>query len=225
MSDDIKRSMNVYYDRRAPEYDDWYERRGNYHNRESDDQWFRELAELDEKAQSWGLGRVLEIACGTGRWTSHLAANLRVTSVVAVDGSPSMLKQAKHKVTDGANKVEWMQADAYSLPFAEGEFDALFAGFFLSHVPADQALALLRSYTKLLRPGGVARIYDSLLPVGSEAVQIQRRVLNDGSAHDVLKVYYTPDTLRDLLAPIDPEVSTWCTGRFFVAADWTRQSE
>lgn len=223
MAEDLKRSMHTYYDQRAPEYDDWYERKAGYDNPETNHQWARELAVLDREADSWGQGRVLEIACGTGRWTAHLAARPEVSEVVAVDASPSMLRQAQAKVKVGADKVRWVQADVYSLPFSPGEFDALFAGFFLSHVPVERARETLASFTALLRPGGVARVYDSLLPEGAERVQVQRRRLKDGSEHDVLKVYYTPDTLREMLAPLDPEASAWSTGTFFVAGEWKRK--
>ncbi len=222
MSPELKRTMETYYDQRAPEYDDWYERRGRYRDPRTDALWAEELAKLDEWADEWGSGRVLEIACGTGRWTAHLAARPEVTEVVAVDASEAMLEECRRKVRAGAEKVRWVLADAYDLPFGPGEFDALFTGFFLSHVPPERAGRLLESYTSLLRPGGEAGLYDSLLPDGAEPVQVQRRALRDGSEYDVLKVYYTADTLRELLSRLDPGARTWDTGRFFVAGRWRR---
>lgn len=246
MGDDFKAGMVEYYDRRAPEYDDWYERRGRYYDAGTNELWAAELALLDLEAAGWGYGRVLEIACGTGRWTAHLAANPRVTEIVAVDSSARMLEAARSRLQDvsekisaGAGdvagsplyrdeatsltgKVRWVQADVYDLSFEPSSFDTLFAGFFWSHVPPGEAPGLLYRLNALLKPGGEGGLYDSLLPEGALPVQVQKRPLKDGSAHDVLKVYYTTETLRELLASVDPQARTWDTGVFFVAGRWTR---
>lgn len=45
------------------------------------------------------VGTVLDAACGTGRWSAHLAA--RGYRVLGVDSSPEMLDRARARVPDG----------------------------------------------------------------------------------------------------------------------------
>src|SRR5436190_12076222 len=66
--------------------------------------------------------RVLEIAAGTGVVTRALAVRLpESTAIVATDLNPGMLETAAQVGT--ARPVQWRQADAMQLPFADAEFD------------------------------------------------------------------------------------------------------
>jgi SAM-dependent methyltransferase len=57
-----------------------------------------------------------------------------------------------------ADRVEFRVGDVASLPFADASFDAVVSTFSLHHWP-DPAKGLEEIY-RVLRPGGVARIYD-----------------------------------------------------------------
>jgi len=101
-------------------------------------------------------GRVLEIACGTGRVTRHLLA--RGLEVVATDLHEPMLEVAKQR----APGATFQQADAQALPFPDASFDAVVCQFGLMFVP-DKPLAI-REMRRVLRPGGVAiaAVWDQL---------------------------------------------------------------
>jgi len=95
--------------------------------------------------------RVLEVAAGTGVVTRELRALLPPSvEIVATDLNQAMLDVAA-KVTSGA--VEWRQADAMALPFADASFDAVVCQFGVMFLP-DRAngFAELR---RVLRPHGV----------------------------------------------------------------------
>ncbi|HBD99832.1 MAG TPA: class I SAM-dependent methyltransferase, partial [Gemmatimonadetes bacterium] len=82
--DELISEQVAYYRARAPEYDDWFLRRGGYdQGPDHSKRWVAEidmlLAELDRV--EWGES-VLEFAPGTGWWTAELAK--RVESVMAV---------------------------------------------------------------------------------------------------------------------------------------------
>ncbi len=211
--------MRTYYDQRAPEYDDWYDRVGRYDDPTTNALWHVEVRRLEVFADAFGDGRLLDIACGTGRWTARFATNPRVTSIVGLDQSDEMLGETRARLAKAGQSADLIRGDAYALPFPDASFDCCFTGFFLSHVPLDTVPTFLAEVRRILRPVGQLLIFDSLLPGGKDApVEVQVRSLNDGSHHRVLKVYYTSETLAEALASIatPDHMATERTGRFFV---------
>ena len=98
------------------------------------------------------VSRVLEIAAGTGVVTRALAATLgEEVSIVATDLNQGMLDQAA--LTGTKRGVEWRQADAMALPFADGAFDAVVCQFGVMFFP-DKAKAFAE-VRRVLGPGGV----------------------------------------------------------------------
>jgi SAM-dependent methyltransferase len=89
-------------------------------------------------------GDVVEIACGTGLVTRRLRERLDPSvRIVATDLSKAMVDYARAKAA--LANVEWRDADALSLPFADGEFAAAVCGFGLMFVPdKPAALAQMR---------------------------------------------------------------------------------
>ena len=96
--------------------------------------------------------RVLEIAAGTGVVTRRMA-NILPTNVaiVATDLNQAMLDQAAAVGT--ARPVEWRQADAKALPFADGSFDAVVCQFGAMFFPGKSA-AFAETH-RVLTPGGI----------------------------------------------------------------------
>lgn len=95
--------------------------------------------------------RVLEIAAGTGVVTRRLAEILPSTSsVVATDLNRPMLDRAAAVGT--TRPVEWREADAMQLPFADESFDAVVCQFGVMFFP-DKAKAFAEA-RRVLRPGG-----------------------------------------------------------------------
>jgi len=98
------------------------------------------------------LGRVLEIAAGTGVVTRALAYALPANvSIVATDLNQAMLDQAAAIGTKRA--VEWRQADAMQLPFEDNAYDAIVCQFGVMFFP-DKAKAFAEA-RRVLKPGGV----------------------------------------------------------------------
>lgn len=96
-------------------------------------------------------GAVLELAAGTGVVTRELARNLAPhVSIVATDLNQAMLDQAAKVGT--ARPVEWRQADAMQLPFADQTFDVVACQFGVMFFPDKvQAFAEAR---RVLKQGG-----------------------------------------------------------------------
>ena len=103
--------------------------------------------------------------------------------------------------------------------------DAVFTGFWLSHVPRDRLDAFLDIVRRWLKPGGTFAFIDSLADPQSSAADhptpadnVSVRRLDDGREFTIVKVYYAPAELEAALARAgfaDARVTT--TGRFFLS--------
>lgn len=100
--------------------------------------------------------RVLDIACGTGVVTRLAAGRVGAAgSVTGLDINPAMLAVAgSQSPPDMA--IDWREADAESLPFADDAFDVALCQMGLQFVSGK--LTALREMRRVLRPGGRALI-------------------------------------------------------------------
>ena len=190
---DTEASLKQYYAARAREYEGIYTKP----ERQAD---LRRLEALVPPL--FTDRRVLEVACGTGYWTQFLAREAR--NIVAVDANPETLEVAAEKVW-APGRVNFKPADAYALGRELGMFDAAFAGFWWSHVPVGERSRFLISLERRLVPGARVVLLDNLFVEGNstpishrdkEGNTYQRRRLNDGSEHTVLKNYPTESELN-----------------------------
>src|ERR1700741_5155727 len=95
-------------------------------------------------------GAVLELACRTGIVTRRLRDRLSPTvNIVATDLNDAMLDYAAQKFR-GEESIEWRQADATELPFADESFDTIVCQFGVMFFP-DKAKAFAEAY-RLLKP-------------------------------------------------------------------------
>ncbi len=95
--------------------------------------------------------RVLDYGCGHGMAAVVLARHgARVT---AFDLSADYLREARERAAANDVSVEFVQADAQALPFADRSFDAIWGNAVLHHL--DLRIAG-REIRRVLRPGGVA---------------------------------------------------------------------
>jgi demethylmenaquinone methyltransferase/2-methoxy-6-polyprenyl-1,4-benzoquinol methylase len=109
-------------------------------------------------------GSALDVCCGTGDLTLELAARLAPGgSVVGCDFSEPMLDLAREKAeARHAAGVRFEWADALSLPYDAGRFDAVTVGFGLRNF-ADRDRGL-REMARVLRPGGTLVVLEFTRP-------------------------------------------------------------
>jgi demethylmenaquinone methyltransferase/2-methoxy-6-polyprenyl-1,4-benzoquinol methylase len=194
--------MRAYYERRAREYDDWWESTGQFAARDRPG-WEGEVAELVEVVKALPPARVLDVACGTAFLGRHLRGE-----VTALDQSASMLEIAGARMPT----ARLVQSDAIPLPFADGEFDRVCTGHFYGHLLEDERE---RFVAEARRVAGELVVVDAALQDGIEPEQWQERVLDDGSRHSVYKRYFTPEGLIEELGGGGGEVLY--AGDWFVA--------
>jgi trans-aconitate 2-methyltransferase len=97
-----------------------------------------------------GDERILDIGCGDGRITAHLAGLVSNGSVLGIDLSPEMIGFAASKYADQTN-LSFQLGDASALHFVE-QFD-LVVSFACLHWIRDH-LSVLKSVQQSLVPGG-----------------------------------------------------------------------
>ena len=159
---------------------------------------------------------VLDIAGGTGdlaaRFSDIVGANGRV---VLADINDSMLKVGRDKLLDTGHmgNLEFVQADAQYLPFADDTFDCITIAFGLRNV-TDKDLALC-SMLRVLKPGGRLLVLEfskpdnPLLSKAYDAYSFKvlpfmgRLVANDAESYQYLaesiRMHPDQETLKDMM--------------------------
>jgi SAM-dependent methyltransferase len=202
--EEVLNEQQQYYDERAPEYDDWWYRRNAFdEGPEANARWLTEASVVDDALESAGLvGDVLELAAGTGVWSQKLLKS--ASTLTLLDGSAHMLA---HNPATADPRIRTVQADIFAWR-AQRTFDAVFFGFWISHVPRDLFARFLQSVAGHLRPGGKFFFVDNRRRpeasaphvVGQQGELMTRRLAN-GKTSTIVKNYYSTD-----------EITSACTG-------------
>lgn len=112
------------------------------------EEWAREVL---ERLPLRGEETVLDAGCGSGRVTRLLAERLPRGRVIGVDGSESMVAEARRSLAELGERVEIVHSDLLALELEE-PVDAVFSNATL-HWVLDHAL-LFRRLHATLKPGG-----------------------------------------------------------------------
>jgi SAM-dependent methyltransferase len=182
--------VKAYYDRRAPEYDDWWLGQGMYADRERPG-WEDELRLLEGVVRDLPPARTLDVACGTGFLTRHLRGD-----VVGLDASERMLEIARGQ----APQARFEHGDALSLPFEDNAFDRVFTSYFYCHLETDERERFLAE-ARRVAPELV--VVASIRGDGDASERWEDRRLEDGSQWNVYKrVFEGPDLADELKGEI-----------------------
>jgi ubiquinone/menaquinone biosynthesis C-methylase UbiE len=219
-------SLRAYYTLRAPEYDDWYLRRGRYsHGADEDEAWARELGEARAWLDTLPIhGEIVELAAGTGWWSAHLARRGELHAYDAVD-EPLRICRERLGAAELTAQIELR--DAWAEP--DRQVDAVFCGFWVSHVTRDRLGDFVAICRRWLKPGGTFAFVDSRRDASSSATDhptpeddMSVRRLNDGREFVIPKIYYAPaELVAALTAAAFSEASVELTGRFFILGQAT----
>ena len=110
--------------------------------------------------------RVLDVASGTAAVSIELARRVPTREVVGVDQSAEMLAAGRARVEAAGlgERIDLRDGRAESLPFADGEFDALTFTYLLRYV--DDPAATMRELARVVRPGGTVAMLEFGVPRG-----------------------------------------------------------
>ncbi len=190
--------LRKYYARRAGEYEAIYAKP----ERQAD------LAKMKAAAIDAFRGRrVIEIACGTGWWSQHIAST--AASLDAFDINDETLAIARMKPI-APGRARFAVGDAYAPPMPAEKYDGAFAGFWWSHVYKRDLPRFLEGLHRVLAPGAKVVFLDNAYVEGSSTPvsrvdangdSYQLRKLADGTQHEVLKNFPSADELKRVVAP------------------------
>ncbi len=100
--------------------------------------------------------RILEVGCADGRQCQALHRRFPKARVIGIDLSPGMLARARSRRRWWRRDFELLRADGGRLPLAEDSIDLVYANLSLGWL--GDAEAALRSWRRVLRPGGLALV-------------------------------------------------------------------
>jgi ubiquinone/menaquinone biosynthesis C-methylase UbiE len=156
---------------------------------------------LVEELRTRRHARILDVACGTGRFLSQLHVALPHAKLYGVDLSPFYVEQAR-EVLSNAAAITVTAENAESLPFDDASFDAVTSIYLFHELPRQARRNVWREMCRVVKPGGRVVIADS--PQTSDP--------NSGEIEPLIRLFptlyhepYFPDYMRDRLADALPE--------------------
>jgi SAM-dependent methyltransferase len=150
--------------------------------------------------------RCLELGSGAGRWTGPLLDVCQ--NVTAVDTASEMHEVSRSR--HGEDRIEYVEADLFEFQ-PDDHYDLIFAGYWLSHVPASRFEAFWSMLRDALAPGGRVVMVDDGIRNGEGTEQFaddptgegEQRRLPDGREFTIVKMAYAPRDLEARLAAVD----------------------
>jgi len=111
---------------------------------------------------------LLEIGCGVGRMTRHLASRFR--NVTAIDVAASMIEQAKSLNPELKNVTFEVGSGVDLAQFPDGSFDYIISYIVFQHIPRVEIIYnYIRESLRVLKPGGRFRFQARNCPPGAYA--------------------------------------------------------
>jgi SAM-dependent methyltransferase len=185
----------------------------DYDIKEEDPEREADLEEVADGLAPLVAGQtVLDLACGSGRWTEVLAAD--AARVIGIDVNDAMLELARERGLP-ADKVTFRQADGLDLPDDLGPVDVVFIGFWWSHLTRDGQERLLAGLRARVGKGTQLIVLDDEYVDGisepvarTDAQGNTYQVVSapDGERFELPKSYPTDSALRKRLGNVAREI-------------------
>ncbi len=152
--DELLVEQRDFYQADASQFDQWLSTLVDEGNEDPQARTYRAGRERIARVfeQSAPLGRVLEIAAGTGRLAELYLPH--ASSTVLVDSSSEMLKLAGERILPTGAEVRLIQADVFDWDNDGGTFDTVIFSAWLHHVPHSRFEPFWRRIERLVTEDG-----------------------------------------------------------------------
>lgn len=118
--------------------------------------------------------KLLEVAAGTGLFATEIQAAFPSHSLTVSDLSAPYLQIARERLRHTSADV--IRAAVEELPFKDQSFDVLYGVFFMHELPREVRERALAEFQRVLRPGGLLLLVDS---IQQQDVPAYQQVLED----------------------------------------------
>ncbi|MBV9848399.1 MAG: class I SAM-dependent methyltransferase [Armatimonadetes bacterium] len=154
--------------------------------------------------------RVLEVACGHGRWSLFAADTAE--QITATDASPRLLAVARRLAElkgVPSNRLRFAEADAFHLAAISGRFNAGLVMNFFQHIPIARHSEFLTGLHRKIG-AGVVFMGANRFSEGSKARLVSKpgepdtydlRHRPDGTTYEIIDNDFSPDDLWEILRP------------------------
>lgn len=174
-------------------------------------------------------GVVLELACGTGRWTAEL---LRYADrLTAVDVAPGLLAVA-HRLLPIDPRLTLLTRDIFRWR-PRGRFDVVFFAYWLCHIPTSRFAWFWSWVADALKPAGrffFVEVRKTDLRIGDPrevrgAGMVTHRELRDGRTFQLIENHYTPAGLQARLHRLGWQGTVQAAGAYSLVGGGRRLRE
>jgi ubiquinone/menaquinone biosynthesis C-methylase UbiE len=154
------------------------------------------VAPLVERLRTVARPRVLDVACGTGRFLTQLSAALPAARLYGIDLSPYYVRHAR-KVLKDADAVLACE-NAERMPWADETFDAVASIFLFHELPPAVRRTVAAEMARVVAPGGWVVLCDSAQLSDSAEIESALTAFPE-SYHEPFYRGYLHDDLEEML--------------------------
>lgn len=160
----------------------------------------RILAPLKENLKNTtGQVRILDVACGTGRTLKLLRNAFPQASLFGTDLSPAYLRKANQELSQIPGELpQLLQANSEELPYLDNYFHAITCVFLFHELPAVARQNVIDQCFRVVQPGGVFVICDSIQMSDSPDMQYVMDSFHETFHEPYYKHYITDDLVQRL---------------------------
>ena len=109
------------------------------------------------------ITNLLDVATGTGRFLTFVKDNWPRLDTTALDLSPAYLEQAQKELRAWRD-VRFLEANAETMPLLDESQDIVTSVYLFHELPPDARTAVASEIARVLRPGGLFVLVDSIQP-------------------------------------------------------------
>ncbi len=164
--------------------------------------------------------RVLDVACGTGRTLRFLRGMLPKAALFGMDLSPAYLRKATQLLSAvPGNLPQLLQGNAEELPYRDSYFHGVTCVFTFHELPPTARSRIIRECFRVLQPGGVFVICDSLQK--DDVPELEPMMHNFQTAfHEPYFIDYIRDDITERMTDagfVDVAIETHFMSKYWIA--------
>jgi ubiquinone/menaquinone biosynthesis C-methylase UbiE len=105
--------------------------------------------------------RLLDVACGTGRFLREVRRAYPAMQLTGLDLSRAYLEEAARHL-EGLRAVTWLEANAEAIPLPDNSQDIVTTAYLFHELPPAVRRTVIAEMARVLKPGGLLVFIDSL---------------------------------------------------------------